>query len=353
MSQSKKEAKRKVSTKKGELDIDELVREVNRCDKQYGIRLKHPDVWKDPKMYYNIMVDKADENLGCLIHVLNGIPASAYVSSDTEEEPLFKKPASPMRPLFTDQSILMWSDHVHSYDMDSLLFRCRFLSLVLLQLHGECYDIIETKASYKDFRHSIEEQKLVLLSHFMNDVYRFVNVMLHPDNPYGNIILRMHEYLSYTKKNLKHQKMKEMLNGHVINVRHGMKTEKFTARFLTDDLAIYNLLKIAYMLATNKRNVNQIPGFSHIEGATIDKNLVFLIEALGNAVVFSMKGKPRYSPMFQAFYEARPMVWSQFYGQEERTYPVQMGILALGYTKFVMNDEEIGRFIDRMMIRGL
>ena len=333
--------------------VDELVDMVNTCDKKYGIRLKHPDIWADPTQYLQVIEAKADMNLAALICCLNGVSVKKYFDTDTETGyGTICKPVGIQHLCFTEVSALNWDDKKTKYHPESLIFRCRFITLVLSQLLGRIDSITYREAlkRYK-YRHSRSERRIMLTKDAMNYILRFVLIMISQEPSYKNIILKMHEYVSYTKNKVNHVELRNMLNGHILTVRKGMAESFMTDRFMSDDLAIYNILKIAYMLATNKTNLDIIPNFEYIEGATVKHNLIKLIEELGYQIIQNTRDK-KYAPMFKAFIEARPSVWSQFYKESEENYAIQIGLLSLAYTKFVFNDASIDTFIDNMLKKG-
>jgi len=333
--------------------VDELVKAVNDCDKKYGIRLKHPDIWSEPEQYLQIVEAKFDMNLAALICCLNGIPVKEYFETDTETGyGTICKPVGVKYECFTDASILDWEDLKTKYNPKSLIFRCRFVSLILSYLMGRI-DTITTKVVLRKYkcRHSKAEKSILVTKNILNHLVKFILIMINQDVSYQNIILKIHEYVSYTKKNVRHDELRNTLNGHVLTVRKGMKEDVMTDRFMSDDLAIYNILKVAYMLATNKTNLDVIPNFKHIEGATVKHDLLKLIEELGAQIIQNTRDK-KYAPMFKAFIEARPSVWSQFYKESAENYAVQVGLLSLAYAKFVFNDNAIDKFINDMMKKG-
>ena len=334
--------------------IEDLVDAVNKADKAYGIRLKHPEIWSEPYNFVDIITAKANLNLAALICSVNGIPISKYFDTDTETGyGTICKPVDVNDSLFMYMSILEWNNKKDVYNTDSLIFRCRFLTLVMLEVIGRIDDIAyrEFKEKY-DYRHSKSEKRIVITRDIMNDIIRFILVLMNTKSSYKNIILLMNEHLSYTKKKVDHTELRNLINGHVLNTRKGMEENLFSERFLDDDLAIYNILKISYMLATNKTNVKVIPKFKHIEGATVKHDLIKLIEELGSQIIYNSKDR-KYSPMFMSFIKARPSVWSQFYKEDKENYAIHIGLLSLAYTKFIFNDKNMDKFIDEMMKKGI
>lgn len=332
--------------------VEDLVQSVNEFDKSFGLKLKHPDIWREPENFTEILFAKTDMNIGSLICILNGIDIEDYFETDTEiGYGTICKPISTDSEEFTALSVLNWDGDKTVYNTDSLIFRCRFISLVLSQLLGRTDKIVkrEVKDNYK--KHSTSEREIMMTKKFINDVIRFVKIMIVSDAPYKNIILKMHEYISYGRKKYDHQELKKLLNGHILNTRSGIKKELLFKRFMDDDLLIYNILKISFMLTTNHTNVDVVPKFKYIEGATVKHDLIKLIEELGVKIIKT--GDKKYAPMFRAFVEARPAVYTEYREEAKENYSIHIGLLAIAYTEFVFNDDDMSKFISEVMKKGI
>ena len=55
--------------------------------------------------------------------------------------------------------------------------------------------------------------------------------------------------------------------------------------------------------------------------------------------------------MFKAFIKARPKVFCEYQNVNDDA-SMRMGVLALEYTKFVMNDKNVDKFIKAMLRKG-
>lgn len=350
----KNNTKKSILKPNSRIFIDELVDAVNKCDKQYGIRLKHPDIWADPRNYREILEAKSEVNIAAMICAINGVAVKDYFVTDEKTGlSTIVKPLGIDEPLFTNASILEWEDKKTKYKTDSLIFRCRYTSLVLSSILGKMDKVTKFEADRKyGYKHSRDERRIVMTKKITNEALLFTRIMMNPKVSYKNIILKMHEHVSYTKKKLNQPKLRELINGHVINCRSMIQPNPIGRRFGDDDMIIYFILKIAYMLATNNENLDPIPKFKYIENATVEHDLVKLIEELGSIIIEN--SKPRtFSPMFRAFLESRPSIKTQYYKEAKDDYVLRIGILALGYTKFVMNDKYIDKFIDKMLKKGI
>ena len=262
------------------------------------------------------------------------------------------KPVGVEDPVFTDASILEWDNKKKNYKTDSLTFRCRYTTLVLSRFLGKLSKITKLEADKKyEYKHSKDERRIVITKKIKEDCVRFTKLMMLPDKSYQNIILKMHEHTSYTKKKNNHVRLRELTNGHILDIRRCMESNLLVKRFYDDDMAIWMIVKAAYLLCTNNPDLRDVPGFDAIENATVEHNLVKVIEYLG-AIILENKVGGNFPPMFKAFIESRPSIVTEFYKETKEDYVLKIGVLALAYTKFVLNDDNCDKFIDKMLCKG-
>ena len=335
---------------KQKIDEKELLEEVNKFDKEFGIRLKHPDIWSNPERYREVYDSNCEVEIASLICALNGVNLHDYYNDDYMESmgpEMFKVNVNDKE--FTDLSILDWEDQSTTYWTDSLEFKLRFLTYILSRFLGRMSVTTERKVG-TDFicNHSTEEQRIIFSNEIMKDINIFINCLI--EGEYRNIILKMHSNLSFTKKNLKHKKLCRRLNSMILDTRKNMKHTLFTKSFFDDDICINNLLQISYILVTNDYEGNHgVPKFKKIEGATKNHDLIFLIEKLGKCIIMS---DYKYSIMFKAFIESRPKIITEYHKEVNENACVKIGVLALEFTKFVMNDKNVDKFITNMLRKG-
>ena len=329
--------------------VNELIQNVNEFDKTFGLKLKHPDIWIEPESFIESILAKTDMSIGGLICVINGIDADEWMDNDSIFS-TFSKSISVSDNDFIEMSVIDWEDTETEYNTDSMIFKCRFLTYVLASVLGRTDNII--KREVKKQKHSKDERAIMACKSYISDVTRFVKIMLHPDGVYKNIILKMHEYVSYSRKKYDHEELKELLNNHMISLRENIKPGSFMEpRFLEDDLIIFMILKIAYLLATNDIDMKNLPNFKYIEGATIAHDMIKIISNLGEAIIKARKNG-MFSPMFKSFMEARPYIWSDYKDEADRDLRVDIGLNALEYVSFVACDPLVTKFIKNMKRKG-
>lgn len=347
----KKHMKNKVAYVKfgnNKVTIKDLTDQVNEMDKKFGIRLKHPDVWSEPEKYKEVICAKIEHNICRLLCIVNGIDEKEYLGS-TDSVCIGMGYQE-----FTDLSYLDWYDDDTCYNTESLMFRCRFISFVLEKMIGKVNQITEREVKARfNVRHSVAENQILIMKDFYRDVIRFVLLMINTGNTYQNCILKITEHVTYGNKRFPYVELQSLLNSHILTLRKGMEKDVLSnSKFFEDDMSIFNILKISYMLSTGKTNLDCLPGFMYIENATVRHDLIKLIEALGIEVVKARK-MTKMTPMFTAFMVSKPLVYTQYNEEINKNFALKMGFMALAYTKFVMNDKTINKFIDEMMKKGI
>ena len=331
------------------LNPNEILKEVNKFDKEFGVKLKHSEIWLEPSNYKETYNARCEIEIAQKICAINGVDVHEYYGDNfMEAMGMNMFPVNVNDKEFTDLSILGWDDNVKTYWTDTVIFKSRFLTYVLSRFMGRMNKTGNRKIDDGYIcQHSEDEQKILYTNEIMKGINTFVNCLYQGN--YKNIILKMHMHLSYTAKNIKRKKLLNRLNTMIIDTRRNMTHKFFKKAFFDDDLCINNLLQISYILATDDYEGNHgVPKFKKIEGATRNHDLSLLIEKLGRSILTSQN---KYNLMFKAFIKARPKVFCEYKNVNEDS-SMRMGVLALEYTRFVMNDKNVDKFIKAMLRKG-
>lgn len=319
-------------------NIDLLTKEVNKCDKLMGVKLKTGDPYKEPKIIYEISSMNANNYLGSVIAVLNGIDPEIYFSKD-ENERIYVYGYNDIE--FVDLSDLEWEKD-NKYPVDSLMFKKRFLTSYLLDMISRIDKLTINKYNNSVHKVGFYEHRYFYLKEIISDIRTLVLCMVN-EKDYQNILLANILNTQYLKKK-NNYKVNKLLYGLITNLKDGMKTTILEKEsFMSDDMIIYSLLKIAYILCTGLSNVDVIPKFKYIEGATRNDDLIKLIDELG-AQIYSQKDYYKRPIIYEAYNRANPMVVSNYTDANDNWYR-SIGIRALNYTSFVLNDKKCTKFI--------
>ena len=94
-------------------------------------------------------------------------------------------------------------------------------------------------------------------------------------------------------------------------------------------------------------DLDELPNFRDIQGASTKYELRGLTEALGAAIIENRKYNKR-PILYRAFNKAEPCLTSRYKDINENWF-ISVGVRALEYTKFFCNDKYITRFINKMI----
>lgn len=321
-------------------DIADLCREVNSFDKEFGIRLKHINPSGEPEFVFQEFMESFQEFLYAVLCEINGIPAEKYLTRKNRIREF--KDAE-----FTELSILMW-DEDDIYNINSYLFKCRFLTVFLSDYIEKIGEIALHKYDYLSiFKSGKYENGYFYLKKIADDTRRFIKVVLS-GNSYGNIMLKMNQNCNFIRT--KKVDPRE-LNKYIRDIRHelkvGLKESLFKAKELPEDIAINLILQLAYLISTGDTSLDELPNFRDIEGANTSYELRGLTEALGSAIIENRKYNKR-PILYLAYNKARPEILSRYKDINEDWF-ISTGVRALEYTKFFCNDKYITKFINKML----
>ena len=320
--------------------IANLCKEVNTFDKEFGIKLKNINPYNEPEMVFQSFVESFRDFLYSVLCEINGITADVYLTKK-------KRVRHFDNAEFTDLSILEW-DSDDTYDTDSYIYKCRFLTVFLIEYIERIDKIALKKYDYLSmFKTGKFENGYFYMKNIANDTRRFIKVILS-GNPYGNILLKMNQNCSYirTKKTDPRE-----LNKYIREIRHelkiGLKESWIMKKDMPEDIAINSILQLAYLISTGNTSLDDLPNFKYIEGANTSYELRGLTEALGSAIIENRQYEKR-PILYLAYNKAKPDIMSRYKDINENWF-ISAGVRALEYTKFFCNDKYISKFIDKMI----
>ena len=318
--------------------IDDLRREVNSFDKEFGVKLKKINPKAEPEMVFKSFTDSFKIYLYKVLCEINGIEPIIY--EDGEVYSFGNKE-------FTDLSLLEWGKDNY-YGVNSYIYRCRFLTVFLTEYIEKIDKIALKKYDYLSlFKTGKYENAYFYMKRLTDDTRRFIKVMLS-GGPYGNIFLKMNNNCNFirTKKTDPRE-----LNKYIIDIRHelkiGLSHTLLKPAEMPEDIAIYSILQLAYLICTGETSIDELPNFRDVEGADTSYELRGLTEALGAAILESRKFRKR-PILYLAFNRANPSFSSRYQDINENWF-ISVGVRALEYTKFFCNDKYITKFINKML----
>jgi hypothetical protein len=151
----------------------------------------------------------------------------------------------------------------------------------------------------------------------------------------------------YLDNYVDHERLSASLMNDISGLRSGMIFDPVVERrFLDDDMAIDDIMKLSFMISTNDEDFKKLPKWKDVRNATVKHDLSLLIERYGKRIMKSDTS----NLLFIAFVESSPLVFSDIYkGSKE----LLTGLYALAFAKFILNMSETDDFINEMMKSGL
>jgi hypothetical protein len=331
--------------------IKELIREVNKFDKECGLRLKHVEEFADPKQLYIQTAMNCQLYLAKLMATVNGIDATSYFQR-VGDMGYIGGPVGIKDPVFIEHSELEWMDN-KLYSIDSRIFMKRFLTHLLSFMIG----YIEEYAGCRLYCNNVDIDPHAHMYFYVKGLCKeatHLTLSLCEGKNYEDILLVNLFNSNYCIKKVSPEKVKKIGNTNrtildaVREIRDNMGTNVFNIMTdYPDDQAIYTLIRLAYMLSTRSNNFSELPNFNDLQGATVKHDLVRVIRRLGEVIVDTLKYKKR-PVMYRAFNLASPKIMSNYtIGMDD--YDLAVGIRALAYTDFIIHDKKVHKFINKMI----
>lgn len=351
--------KKKAKDLLGKITTNDIRKQVNTFDKLFGIHLKNPSAWAYPDKYKKRSYAQAEIELKALICVINGINPRDYLNlhSKASRKKISKYASGETRVFdkyqFTDYSNINWASGDTSEDF-TMTFRKKFVTLVLQEFVGEIKSICKKYVRYKyPGKAMSSEKEIIAVKELMDTLVKFTFIMTHPGAEYKNVIMSTMLWLSFKRKGMNHKEYAKVLVDHIRYSRKYTIKETFTNKaFYGEDESIEAIINTAFVAVTEKTidRYGYIPKHKYFKGATLEYNLIKLIEALGEAILASRK---EFAPMYRAYKNSRPSIWSHFTEEAINNPAIREGIIALSYLKFVFDDREMDNFIEKMLRTGI
>lgn len=327
------------------LDIDELIKQVGECDKQFGVKLKKKKAYNEPDKVYDVAVSEAQDYLASLVCVLNDIDMDEYFVQDAATGWYILGPIGVRNKVFRDMSCWDW-DSDKRYNLSSIQFRVRFLTVFLTEFFCNIDRIPMNKLKKDKKSVGIYEYGYFYLRDILHDLRSLTEILLQ-SSVYGNAVLKALLLSNYKKKSIPSKEINGFIYQTLQDLEEGLSFSIMSGVFLDEDMAIYMCLRLAYVLATGSMDMEKLPAFEDIEGADTHYNLEKLIEQVGYRI---MKYKKK-SMFYYAFRKSRPKIRSNLKDANENLY-IREGIIALEEIVFITNNRNVQKFVYEMIQDG-
>ena len=302
--------------------IDDIVREVDTFDKSFGLRLKHPEIFYDNESYADEMNKYANSVLCTLFARLNNIDPDVMCVDDPGDESYGDiADEETISYLISKYSKLKWNIDGSTYDVSSLIFKMRFMSCIILSLLNNVKKISKRviKKGKGYYQHSMDEQMYLLIPEIISRIVNCTRLMISGAQD-------------------------------MIPLLENIKPDLFSGVvFADDDIAIHSILGCGFVWATNNHKYHKVlPNFKYVQGATLKHDLSKLVESLGSAII-----NEKITDVYDAFITSDPKVRTEFANECARNRELTMGVYALEFVKFILNDSNISKIVNNMTDKGL
>lgn len=306
---------------------------------------KHGDIYAKPpkkerkvkisnKNLYDITLSNFQFHIYELVMMINGIDSSYYLYQT--ENAVTLNANVKIDKTFKQLSKLDWDEPM---DIDSLTFRGRFATLLLLQIVASSHKIVknlyakvDSGKKYKGYFYILDEWitrvDMFVTTYLTNNLnYRdhleaILEVLLAAEDEDPEILKRLKETKTF-----------------LINACKGR--EKYT-----DGIICNNIMKMSYVLATNSMKVKRTPKYQENIDYRDQEMMVRQIGELGLAIL-KRRDKEDTPIIYKVFTKANPKIWSRVQYAEE--YPeILIGMRALEMLKIFIDDKSVTKYINQI-----
>lgn len=287
---------------------------------------------------YDITLSNFQFFLYTTIETINGIDTDVYVYADSSVTVLNGN--MKINKAFKNASKLDWDSPVN---IDSLTFRGRFATLLLLKLVHNSHSIV--KGLFNTVDEKIDHKYGAyweILNEFIGEISIFVTSYLSADLSYALHLQKIYEILLMSQG-----KDTEIID-RLSSVRE-MLEEVANGNHKYDDGTICNnVMKMAYVLATDSLKLKDTPKY--------DEDLDFKdyygvgnqIGTLGYAIM-RRRMKIERTPFFYSIFEkAKPRLTTRFVEVEEMP-ELAIGVKSLTLLEIFLGDVSCTRYIDKLI----
>lgn len=334
----------KINNTKEKRESEELRGAVNLLDKKSGIKLKkHTELNEnDDETRYQIICENMRIVLAKLLFIINNVDSDNYIASSVIFGTEIRK--IKIDDEFTENS--KWFDDVAKNPKD-YRFKARFLSYILkwvlknlTKIADACYDLND------DGKFIEYDCKIEYVTYTVGRACDLITNMLRGKD-YSEDMTYFVELSIYlqTDKETRKKNFKKIEDIHEQSFLLSNRLK--TLSHADQDISMDTILKLSYMVCTHdpsvKRKIIFIEGYRFKDMKTT-KNM---IEDLGGLLIDNIDTY-KINPLFKLFIKSDPLVWSRW---KEVSNELAVGIYALNFYKFIMNDRRIGKRISKITTR--
>lgn len=329
--------------------VSDLVKEVRKLDKEYGVRLRHQSSDIEPETFYKMNLQNSRIQLLSIVAVLNGQDPELYFTNNKGVISQIGR-VEIDNDYFVKDSYFFHLENDMKYDINSTDFRARFISILCIELCKILGKIIGNIGRMRDDNISIWESKELVLHDIMRVVNNFILSYLenkdYDTHLFNLFLLTTDRKIKENKELLNRIKAVRKMTDNTSSLLVGYTKVISTEKLFTDDMVINNLLKLAYVCITENPDVSKTPKIP--VGVSFEDEYVIrdLVRSLGK-VISKQEEK---SFIYKVFIRSIPNLhfkWKTINDDEN----LNLGCKALIYYDFITHNKSIHKIVKRMIIK--
>lgn len=315
-----------------EIHANDLRREVNRLEKSMGIDLGDDDDIDLDKRYA-----KVKKLLGSFITII-----TVYACDlDKDKFVEVKKKKRKVKKFVKVNHVLksgLFEQECTSFRSD--VFRKRYWSLLMAYIFQYTDEIVAGQILLQNDKLSIDEKKVLYIGKLFITVLDFTNAFFKHLN-YQESLFKL--YVMLTCKNTKRLKQME---DEWATIAAKQIRENMTSLFISDGITKTEMIRFAYLLATNNYKVATANVCDDLESPAESRASRDIIEALGMVATddWTRNGRPLFVDIFMRSCPTRRYKFKDINTNMNLNY----GCKLISMSDFMMNDKTIHQFVNRM-----
>ena len=236
---------------------------------------------------------------------------------------------------FKELSCFDWKKE---YPINSPEYRGKFATLLLFWMLDNTEDLIDSVYEYYPEKKKGSIKRSVLKT-VITRIDLFIVNFLAKDTIYSDTMYDVLDLTILASGNDKIAKIMKNYQTQRAFIKDSLESEEYD-----DSLIWHNVIRLAYMMATNNRNFNKLPDYD----AKIDLSNPDVIKdsigRLGLAICIQRNNHKRKPEIYKIFSKANPLILSSFDDVNEHI-ELKVGTKALMFLAFIVNDESFSNFL--------
>lgn len=294
---------------------------------------------KKPKKSYLIKRNTCQLHIAKLIIALNKINLDDYFCSD-EELGTVCGPIGIENEEFLNNSKLNWKFELYD-SINSSMFKRKFLTLILTEIMTNLGTV--SNNTYKDSMDlvGLDYSPKYYLSENISDINNFTKIFMF-GNEYQNIIFKLFKLSLNLNNDIKRTKIYDKVKELTFLLRKNTNNTFCRYNEIPDDILVYSLFQLMYLVITEDLTFKYIPNFQNIENRSLDDNFTDYIKKFGKCI----RNSKNISLFYSSFINSNPYIDIELNSDSENLIE---GYQALVFIDFFTNNKGIHKLVKKII----